>query len=168
MHIRLASDRDIGGIARVHVASWRSTYQGIIADSVLSQLTEAERIRIWTRIFEQSQADTVIYVLEDEDGMIHGFLQGGKSRSPELGYEAELYTFYLLQEAQGLGYGRRLFEIFVETLKERGFSSFMVWVLEDNPSLHFYTKLGGQSIASQKIKIGEELLTEVALGWGKG
>ncbi|WP_193726723.1 hypothetical protein [Paenibacillus guangzhouensis] len=36
MQIRLASAKDIDGIAHVHVASWQTTYPGIIADSVLS------------------------------------------------------------------------------------------------------------------------------------
>ncbi|WP_314589866.1 GNAT family N-acetyltransferase [Paenibacillus terrigena] len=167
MRIRLATEKDIEGIARVHVESWRSTYQGIISESVLSNLTMEGRIKKWAQIFERGQSDSVIYVLEDEDGMINGFFHGGKSRQPELGYDAELYTIYLLQEVQGLGYGRRLFDTFVDALKHWNYCSCMVWVLADNPSLPFYKKLGGQVISSKEIKIGEELHTEVALGWGK-
>jgi len=165
MRIRLASAQDIDGIAHVHIVSWQTTYPGIIADSVLSRLNVEGRIHLWKKIFEQDLVDSVIYVLEDDRGTITGFFQGGKSRSPELGYDAELYTIYLLQETQGLGYGRQLFDVFVDALKQWGYSSFMVWVIEDNPALHFYQKLGGQVVASQKIKIGGELIKEVALGW---
>lgn len=47
MNIRLASVRDIEGIARVHVESWKSTYNGIISESFLSNLTVEKRTKNW-------------------------------------------------------------------------------------------------------------------------
>jgi hypothetical protein len=37
--IREAVPADAGAVARVHVDSWRTTYRGIIADSILSDLS---------------------------------------------------------------------------------------------------------------------------------
>jgi hypothetical protein len=41
--IRRAEPRDAAGIAHVHVASWRTTYRGIVPDSYLDALDEPER-----------------------------------------------------------------------------------------------------------------------------
>ncbi|MCP1307336.1 GNAT family N-acetyltransferase [Paenibacillus tyrfis] len=164
MNIRLASVRDIEGIARVHVESWKSTYDGIISESFLSHLTVEKRMKNWKDIFDNLTEDDVIYIVEDL-GSIMGFVHGGKSRKPNFEYVAELYAIYLLKEVQRNGYGKLLFESFIEALKRRNYQSFMLWVLEDNPSMEFYKKLGGQYIGKKEIQIGEDKLTEIALGW---
>ncbi|KZE73327.1 GCN5 family acetyltransferase [Paenibacillus elgii] len=164
MNIRLASVRDIEGIARVHVESWKSTYNGIISESFLSNLTVEKRTKNWKVIFDNLTEDGVIYVVEDL-GSIRGFVHGGKSREPDFEYDAELYAIYLLKEVQGNGYGKLLFERFIEALKQRNYRSFMLWVLEDNPSVEFYKKQGGQYLGKKEIQIGEDKLTEIALGW---
>ncbi|MFB0842086.1 GNAT family N-acetyltransferase [Paenibacillus oleatilyticus] len=164
MNIRLASVRDIEGMARVHIESWKSTYNGIISESFLSKLTVEKRMKNWKAIFDNLTQDDVIYVVEDL-GSIIGFVHGGKSREPDFEYDAELYAIYLLKEVQRNGYGKLLFERFIEALKQRNYRSFMLWVLEDNPSIGFYKKQGGQYIGKKEIQIGEYRLTEVALGW---
>jgi hypothetical protein len=40
-----------------------------------------------------------------------------------------------------------------------------VWVLEKNPAVGFYSRLGGSPIAQKKIEIGGVELQEIALGW---
>lgn len=40
-----------------------------------------------------------------------------------------------------------------------------VWVLEKNPSKHFYEKSGAQLETSKEIEIGGAKLSEVAYGW---
>ncbi|WP_010497476.1 GNAT family N-acetyltransferase [Paenibacillus elgii] len=164
MNIRLASVRDIEGIARVHVESWKSTYCGIVSESFLSNLTVEKRMKHWKAIFDNLTEDGVIYVVEDS-GSIVGFVHGGKSREPDFEYDAELYAIYLLKEVQRNGYGKLLFERFIEALKQRNYRSFMLWVLEDNPSMGFYKKQGGQYLGKKEIQIGEDKLTEIALGW---
>jgi hypothetical protein len=43
--------------------------------------------------------------------------------------------------------------------------SFVVWVLEENPSCRFYEALGGECIAERRITIANTDLPEVAIGW---
>jgi hypothetical protein len=45
MRIRQATIDDVPGIAHVHVASWKSTYKGIISDEYLSKLSVESRIK---------------------------------------------------------------------------------------------------------------------------
>ncbi|MCK8487410.1 GNAT family N-acetyltransferase [Paenibacillus sp. MBLB2552] len=165
MKIRLASLNDIEGIAKVHLESWKTTYKNIISDSYLSNITLEGRIRNWTWVFNNSNNGEVIYVIEDENNQIVGFLSGGKSRESNLEYEAELYAIYLLKDAQCKGYGRLLFNRFIEELKLTKYESIMLWVLKENPAINFYKKLGGEYITEKEIQIGEDRLIEIALGW---
>jgi GNAT superfamily N-acetyltransferase len=164
MNIRLASLSDAEGIARVHVQSWQTTYKGIISDVFLNNLSIEGRKENWELTFNNIDFNNGIYVVEDQ-GEINGFIYGGKSREPELDYEAELYAIYLLEEAQGKGHGKLLFNRLIESLKSDNYNSLMVWVLERNPSMEFYKKLGGQYITKKEINIGVDALIEAALGW---
>ncbi|WP_219836093.1 GNAT family N-acetyltransferase [Paenibacillus sp. R14(2021)] len=165
MRIRRASIHDIEGIASVHAESWKSTYKGIIADAYLSSLTVEGRKQNWTRIFDHLDSDQTVLILEHRDGRVAGFIHGGKSRESDMTYSAEVYAFYLLREFQGQGYGKLLFRTFIDAMKAMNHRSFMLWVLKDNPALQFYQKVGGETMSSKKILIGEERLIEVALGW---
>ncbi|MCL6603662.1 MAG: GNAT family N-acetyltransferase [Paenibacillus sp.] len=166
MNVRLASVNDIEGIARVHVDSWKSTYHGILPDTVLANISIETRINNWKLILNNLHQDEVIYIIEDDSGNIVGFVHGGKCR--EMEYDFELYALYLLKTAQGNGYGKLLFNKIVQTLQQRNYQSLMLWVLEENPSIYFYKRLGGQYITKKEIKIGEVKFTEIALGWNRG
>lgn len=40
-----------------------------------------------------------------------------------------------------------------------------VWVLRDNPAVHFYKKCGGKWSGEQELKIGEQIVIEDAYVW---
>jgi ribosomal protein S18 acetylase RimI-like enzyme len=129
--IRVASPEDIEGIARVHVDSWRSTYQGIISESFLSGLTLEKRKKNWSWTFNNLNKDEKIFVAEDE-GRIVGFSNGGKNRIDDPEYDGELYAIYILKEYQGKGIGKKLVEKVAASLMEKNYKAMMVWVLESN------------------------------------
>ncbi|UVI32740.1 GNAT family N-acetyltransferase [Paenibacillus spongiae] len=164
MNIRLANPSDSGGIARAHVDSWKTAYKGIISDRYLDNLSYEGRAKNWKWVFDHPQPDEVIFVAE-ERGAIVGFINGGKSRESALDYDAELYALYLVRDAQGKGYGKLLYNSLVEHIKKSRYQSMMVWVLERNPSMAFYQKLGGQFVGRKEIRIGDDVLFEAALGW---
>lgn len=165
MNIRLASISDVEGIACVHLESWRTTYDGIISSSFLTNLTLEGRKINWNWTFNNLNKDEVIFVLEDSQGKIVGFINGGKNRDTELIFEAEIYAIYLLKEYQGQGFGRFLTLKFLEYLKSKEYKTLLVWVLEENPAVQFYKSLDGEYITEKDIKIGEESLIEHAYGW---
>ncbi|MCG7342595.1 GNAT family N-acetyltransferase [Sporosarcina sp. ACRSL] len=162
MKIRVAVMNDAEGIARVHVDSWRTTYKGIVSESVLQNLSYEQRAENWRRGIGKN----ALYVAEDENGKIIGFATGGKERTGNYEADGELYAIYLLQEAQGQGIGKKLTQLIAQSLKEQGFTSMLVWVLEQNPSKMFYESLGGQPIAEAMIDIGGEEFKEIAYYWG--
>ena len=161
MRIREAEIVDAEAIARVHVDSWRTTYKGIVPESFLQQLSYEQRAENWRRGIGKN----AIYVAEDERGKIVGFATGGKERTGNYDADGELYAIYLLNEVQGQGIGKKLTQILAQNLKDQGFTSMLVWVLDRNSSKQFYESLGGQPIDEAMIEIGGEEFKEIAYYW---
>lgn len=159
--IRAATQHDAVEISHVHVLSWRTTYAGIVPDEYLAALNEAERVPLWR---EWLTRDVQVYIA-DLDGKVIGFISGGPIREPVQNYDAELFAIYLLQPAQRHGIGTALLRELAGSLISKGFTSMAVWVLERNPSRHFYVKSGAQLVTSKEIEIGGAMLSEVAYGW---
>ncbi|MDQ8738709.1 GNAT family N-acetyltransferase [Paenibacillus sp. LHD-38] len=167
MKIREAHIEDAEKIAIVHVDSWKTTYKDIISESHLSNLSVENRMKSWLWTFENLNVHEKIFVAEDRAGKIVGFSSGGRSRNDEFKHDGELYAIYLLKDYQRLGLGKMLFNSVVESLKDNGYSSMMLWVLKDNPSLEFYKAQGGQIIGQKGITIGGNNLVELAIGWDR-
>lgn len=167
MHIREARRGDAQGIAEVHVASWRTTYQGIVPDEFLAQLSVELRAQRWLETV--AAGVEIIYVAEDDangGGRIVGFASGGAQRDGDIpNYDGELYAVYILQDYQGQGIGQLLVRAVAERLARCGFKAMRVWVLAENPSRGFYERIGGQFVREKQINIGGTTLTEVAYGW---
>lgn len=159
--IRLAEVRDAAAISHVHVQSWLTTYKGLVPEEYLASLNEAERVPLWQ---EWLTRDISVFVAEIE-GRIVGFAGGGPIREPFDSYDAELYTIYLLEEAQGRGIGRDLLSAVAKALVRKDYVSMLVWVLEQNPAVCFYERMGAQHLMGKQIEIGRVSLSELALGW---
>src|SRR5690349_14457491 len=106
--IRPAQPADAGGIARVHVDSWRTTYRGIVPDDVLARLSYEDRERRWHQILFAPGAEQFAFVAKTSTGRVIGFANGGPEREHNAEYPGEISALYLLQEYQRKGIGRRL------------------------------------------------------------
>jgi GNAT superfamily N-acetyltransferase len=160
--VRHAEIQDAAAIARVHVESWRSTYVGIVFDSVLSSFNLESRIENWKDWLLRSGLTTL--VAEDNAG-IFGFAGGGPLREEPAGFDAEIYAIYLLQQYQRHGAGANLFRRLVTELQRQDFKSAAVWALEKNPACAFYSRLGGIPVMRKPIEIGGQTFEEIAYGW---
>lgn len=161
--VRPAEIGDAAAIAKVHVASWRSTYRGLLEDDYLASLDESSYEDRWRRIV--ADGSSRVYVAADVREVV-GFASGGRERAGESGFMGELYAIYLLRAAQGQGHGRRLVQAVVGGLRELGLGDMIVWVLRENASARgFYERLGGLYVRSQPITIGSLKLDEVSYGW---
>ncbi|HZK74635.1 MAG TPA: GNAT family N-acetyltransferase [Clostridia bacterium] len=161
--IRAAVIDDAPAIARVNVATWRSTYRAVLPDDFLGSLTEASYADRWRRFLNDSS--TRVYVLEVGRELV-GFASGGRERAGEPGYTGELYAIYILDAFQRHGYGRELVRAFVTGMREMGLEDMLIWVLRDNLAARgFYERLGGAYVRAQPITIGSAILEEVSYGW---
>lgn len=162
MNIRKAILEDAKAIAKVHVDSWRTTYANIFPVDFLNNLSYESREQLWV----ESIPNGIVYVAEDSDGEIVGFVSGGKERSGNyVGYDGELYAIYILKEFQGKGIGKDLVKPLVAELQQIGLISMLVLVLEDNPSCIFYESLGGKKLDSIDVEIAGKKIKEAVYGW---
>jgi len=159
--IRAATIHDAEAIAHVHVQSWRTTYFGIVPEPYLASLNEADRVLTWR---DWLTRDIQVFVA-NLNGELVGFISGGALREPLPDYDAELFTLYLLQHAQGRAIGTALLKALAKSLHDKNFKSLAVWVLEKNPAVRFYEKSAAHLLSSKEIEIGGIQLTEIAYGW---
>lgn len=155
-------------IARVHHASWVTTYRGLFPDELLDDadlpLWEANRERMIRELPPER-----FYLVAESDGEIVGFATGGPARdAPE---EAEIYAIYLLKEHQGRGIGRLLVRESARRFAERGLRNMLIWVLHENTGGRaFYERLGGRADREKKDTVGapdrpRHEITEVGYVW---
>ncbi|MDP2173998.1 MAG: GNAT family N-acetyltransferase [Candidatus Cloacimonadaceae bacterium] len=163
--IRLAKPEDANAIAKVHIQSWRETYPGIMPQKKIASLNIERGVLHWQNAIETSEAVFVALVEE----RVVGFVSGGKNRENsdcETGIgnacESELTAMYLLEECQGHGIGRALFEAFSAKMRSLGYKSMVSWCAEKNPATHFYQWMGGELVDRRIMIICEENIPVVA------
>ncbi|MGK7937920.1 MAG: N-acetyltransferase family protein, partial [Xenococcaceae cyanobacterium] len=137
MIIREAKLEDAEAIARVHVDSWRTTYQGIIPESYIAKRSYQKRKESWKKRLSDNQEQDrqhFVYVVKNNTGQIVAFADGGLARNGDSIYQGELYAIYILEAYQRQGIGKNLVKTMAEKLSQSGLNSMLVWVLEDNPA----------------------------------
>ncbi len=160
--IRQALKEDAKAIASVHLASWKSTYQGIIPSPVLEQMLSRRGREWWQKAIVQK---TYILVLEF-NGLIVGYATLGANRSLTLPFEGEIFELYLLPHYQGVGLGSRLFKKVKEILSDYGLHQFVAWILKENePARCFYEKMGGVIVSTSFENFGDHKLIKLAYSW---
>ncbi len=166
VRIRKATTADSRGIAKVHVDSWRSSYESIVPPEVLSGLSYGDRQKMWDSILDSRTRSKHCYVAETSDNRIVGFACGGPVSEGCGNYEGEIYSIYLLEEYQRGGLGRQLLLSTARRMEDDGIESMLLWVFEKNHGARrFYESLGGELIGRKDIRIGAADLVEVAYGW---
>jgi L-amino acid N-acyltransferase YncA len=163
--IRPATPADAAGIARVHVASWRTTYRGILPEAMLAELSEERRAAFWGEVLVRPPAAGLVLVAEHPAEGVVGFADAGPPHEPLAGYDAELRAIYLLEAHQRGGLGRAMARAAAAGLLARGHRSLFLWVFAENASRHFYEALGGQVIAEGQGEYGGALKAKLAYGW---
>jgi GNAT superfamily N-acetyltransferase len=164
--IRPARVDDAGGMARVQVVSWRTTYPGMVPQDFLDSMDEVAFAGRWSDRLRHEVSRRTSFVAEG-DGRVVGFATGGAEREGDARYRGELYAIYLLQEWQGRGLGRDLANTVARDLVDRGFHSMLVWVLRDNRAARgFYEHLGGVYVREHALDFGAGFeVMEVSYGW---
>ena len=162
--IRVASSGDAPAIAHVHVAAWRTAYQGIVPAEILESLSEESRCGKWREFIAEAAPPEVVFVAQ-QDGETVGFAHCGRERSGDPRHEGELYAIYLLDAVRGKGIGTALFQRVVDWLQSQGLGSMKLWVLEENPYRGFYDRMGGTLVDEMLYDFGTVQRRKVAYGW---
>ena len=160
--IRAGRPGDARSIARLDVATWQSTYAGILTGSYLVGLSPERRQQGWVRVIEREPRDVRVAV--DADGTILGFGSCGKCRA-EPGFNGEVFTLYVDPDWHNRGIGRRLLIALFARLVAQGSGSAIIWVLQDNPARFFYERLGGILVWRKQFNVGGKNIQAVGYGW---
>jgi GNAT superfamily N-acetyltransferase len=145
VRIRPATLDDAEAVAAVHVASWQATYRGVVPDEVLDGAgLPADRLRLWQRLLgPDAPAGHAAWVAE-AGGEVVGFADAMPSRDDDAdGVTGEVPAIYAHPDAWGTGAGRELMAAAVAGLRDAGFRSATLWVLDTNArARRFYERAG--------------------------
>ena len=158
------ADADLPAVVRVHIASWRSTYSGLVPDDYLAGLSFDHQLERHRRI--RGKAGVRYVAARDDAGQVLGFASGGPTRDTDpSAAAAELYAVYLSADHQRRGYGRAMVRRIAREMASDGLPSLSAWVLVGNPARAFYERQGGRPDREQSIEIGGRTLAEVRYVW---
>ena len=162
--VRLAKPADAAEIARVYIESWHDTYPGVVPTALLRAMTLKGQTARWRAAIRAQRREAVI-VAEDPRAGVIGMASLGPSRDRFMGYDGEVYTLYVDPQYFGRGAGRALLNAAFLLLKQRNFSSCVIWAHAQNNARFFYETVGGKLIAERNGKLMGEPTPEVAFGW---
>jgi GNAT superfamily N-acetyltransferase len=104
-----------------------------VPQDFLDGLDPANRVKAWGLRLANPHGPEATLVIEDVTN-IAGFAHVCRSRDDDApgGSVGEVAAIYLVPEVWGKGYGRALMTAALSALKDSGFSSATLWVLEGN------------------------------------
>lgn len=140
---RKATGSDALAIARVHVASWRATYAGMLPERYLHALDDVALGERWRRRMLADRRGDLL-VVDDGCGETAGFAQVGACRDPALaGFAGEVHMLYVRPDRVGCGLGSVLWRGALAELAGRGYRWVVVHVVARNESARaFYRHMG--------------------------
>lgn len=164
MRVRAALPADGPAIGEVHVGAWRAAYAGLMPQSFLDSLDPKASGSTWAARLRQAGAPgtsshggetATVLVLENHAGRMVGISSVGapQEHPDELGDDVgELWMINLLPEAWGSGGGALLLEAAIDALRERGYRTAVLWVLDSNlRARRFYEKHGWVADGTAKV-----------------
>jgi ribosomal protein S18 acetylase RimI-like enzyme len=160
---REATVDDIPEIAKVHVESWRRSFQGIVPREFLDSMSAEKREEAFRERF--SDAAYKMLVAEDPEQGIVGFADFGKPRLEGVDFETQIYAFYFLKEFQRRGLGSELFKRCLKEICDRGFTNVCLDSLAVSPYRSFYEKMGGKVVGNDGHKLAGVHFATVIYGW---
>ena len=127
-------------VGKLHAASWRATYRGILPDSYLDTEVDADRLTYWNNALAQGSY-AIVRVLRD-DCVPAGFT--GLRKGVDAGYDFTLEHIHVASGRRGSGFGRRLMADAARQVQAAGGDSLCLWVFDANAAaISFYRALGG-------------------------
>ena len=148
--IRAQRPEDADAKGYVHRKSWQETYPGLMPQEQLTGRTLESRQELARKYPE----NTFVAVL---DGKVVGFSCYHPYWGDDLTGCGEVQAIYVLQEAQGLGIGRKLMDAALEALSD--YETIALWVLKGNDkAIGFYEHYGFRFDGGEKAApVGTEL-----------
>ncbi len=136
--LRKAAQTDVQEIAKIHVSSWKSAFDGLMPEGYINGFTVSSRVEEWQRTIKNNTESVVV---AESGNKVVGFMS--YSVHPENAEITELSKLYLCPSV----YGRRLGSKFLAHLELEsqavGTKTIILYVLDNNEAaIQFYSKHG--------------------------
>ncbi|GIO23537.1 GNAT family N-acetyltransferase [Oceanobacillus sp. J11TS1] len=162
--IREARISDAGGIGKVNVESWQTTYRGIMSNSILQQLSMEVKKEKWRNIIQAGGSTTLVAVDAGEE--VVGYLNMSiKKESAGSARVGEVTSAYLLEGWQRKGIGKALLLESFKRFIEQSIQTVQVEVLAANDSRLFYEHFGAELVEKRDIQIAGDILELFVYEW---
>lgn len=146
--VRRARRADASAVAKIHIASWRSAYAGLMPQATLDALDVEKRTLFWQEHLEDADATTLV---AEQNSEVLGWI---RARGPEV------LALNVDPGAWSNGVGKRLWAGLMEIATDR---PKFLWCLKENARARkFYTRLELElSPETKPFRIGDLELVEV-------
>lgn len=167
IHIRTAQRTDAAAIARVHAATWKEAYRGLLDSQYLDNMGERRLTSRWCTQLDRREQDLDEEVLVALVGReVVGFAAVSASREAFAPWDAEITMIYVLKEHRGSGIGRGLMKASADHCIRRGLFSGGLWVLRDNGAARdFYEVLDGEPTGRKADSVGGQIVQLAGYWW---
>lgn len=147
--IRPATADDANQIARVHIASWRQAYTGMVDEDYLAGLDVDARAAWWSQVLDRRS--TSVWVAEESGGVL-GFASLGPALDEDSDRETmQIYTIYLDPASWGRGVARELIRTVLDAVPQG--APVTLWVPAANErARHFYRRHGFAADGVERIE----------------
>jgi ribosomal protein S18 acetylase RimI-like enzyme len=139
--IRDAKIEDINEMAIVRQKVWDSTYRGIYSDDSIDNFDYNYAKNSFIRKVENPN---LMFKVATLDNKIVGYVCFGYATQDYKDYKYELVYMHILKDYQGLGLGRKFFNLIIDYARENNIGKFFVICNKHNYNAHkYYEKMGG-------------------------
>lgn len=166
LRLRHGLPEDAPAASRLHAATWRASYRGLVPDALLDGLADDRWEAGWRRAVDGLDPTRVVHVAE-RGGALVGIAGGGRARAgAPADHRGEVYVLYVHPAHQGQGIGSALLRATATDLVGRGLLPIVIWTLFANPrSRGFYEARGGIVAGEKHEPFDGHVLHEVAYSW---
>ncbi len=151
-------------LAEIYVETWRTTYAGMLPDSVLLGMSVEQQAQRWRGYLTRPPGRETILTAEAVGTGAIGFGSAGPARRAGA-QTGEVYTLYVLPDWQGQGAGRELLLAMFGHLRSAGFAEVLIWVVAANPARFFYEAMDGQRTVERIERLWGVDLPEIGYRW---
>ena len=150
MKIQKATVEQARALAEIHITAWQIAYADILSPELLGSVSVDDREARFRDSLANNKEDTFS---AEVDGEIVGFMTLGPNRDPDLTKDiGEIWGIYIAPKHWRRGYGKTMFNWAFAEMRERGFSTLVLWAFENNRRGDaFYTQMGFAKDGSQKL-----------------
>jgi ribosomal protein S18 acetylase RimI-like enzyme len=144
---------DLREIASFLNHCWKVAYHQIISDDYLNAISVEEKYIGLLEGYDQNVSE---FLMMTDDNQLIGVVIFGKSFTESYENDGEISAIYLHEKYIGQGYGHCLLTKAEQILISKGYSHFVVNLLEENTqALQFYLSHGYEDVNDSTIELGD-------------